>query len=750
MITLPNRLGGIIRDSITSYRREHNIPEPDEVKQLSVYRRRDTFLESEFELVRELEIDKDTLAYIDLFPNITSLTIDCLDNLEISDLNNIIYKYPSLEKLSIKGQNNLQYLDVSKLKKLKNLELISNRGLHRVVGLEELESLSQLTFYDNVTYLKEEELCRIVSELAKKGVHSNLDVLYMPTMDRFGISHPENFNWCESVGLGIYGEEIKYSTQELDDAVKKAQEIVGNYIKPTDSTIQKFAVLYQWMCENVKYDFEALANDHIHTQDGQKVGQHGGTNGTVNGLVYGSCVCEGYSKSMQMLLKLCGIPSFDVSCIAEDPSKRTPSVIINGKKRMHNGDHSILKVNIDGTCYYSDVTWDANRFQNAKERGYFLLSKEDISKDHELVGEKNVFSAFKSVSKTEFQELMQFASQRIKTVDKELEDKKEMEKSPQEKLVDVNKELIGLRQQYSVIAEQIEELMKRNQQSPVPNFQEQLNGLISKRDKISEDMRNPIWRQQTYEKIIRDQEETRHKAILFQVERLLSMHITPIAGFDYDNELKVPRALAKDTSQLSIEQGQVIQRLNELYFDGELDLKAKQDMVLEVIKEYEKMKKTAPKPIVRDESTYSQDKEKNPNAPQSPNNNSVEQEETVAQPLQRPYINQETKEQVEEMHKKKYGYDTMNETERRKFDDQYKAEQTEKSKTKVSSPERKKLEEERRDLRRMQFADRMRKMGIDKEQVLDMDRLFEQQRIIEQMNLEQENLEQTEDFGMHM
>ncbi|UKI26448.1 MAG: hypothetical protein L6V91_06575 [Bacilli bacterium] len=56
--------------------------------------------------------------------------------------------------------------------------------------------------------------------------------------------------------------------------------------------------------KNVRYDHEALDNGHKHTEQGKKVGQLGGTNGTVNGLVYGSCVCEGYSKSMQMLLKI--------------------------------------------------------------------------------------------------------------------------------------------------------------------------------------------------------------------------------------------------------------------------------------------------------------------------------------------------------------------------------------------------------------------------------------------------------------
>lgn len=596
MITLPFNLGGVIRDSIDTYRRQNNIPEPDEVKALSVHRRRNTFLEEEFELVREITIDKESMEYIDLFPNITSLTINGIAELDGNQFKSIIDRYDNLEKLIIKGQEQLQFLDVSKMKNLKQLELISNRSLHRIVGLDKINGLEQLTFYDNTTYLKEEELCEIVSKLSQNGTHCNLDVLYMPTMNQIGISNSENFSWCESVGLGIHGDELKYETQELEQAVKKAQEIVSKYIKPTDTTKQKYAILYQWMCENVRYDYEALDNDYAHKEQGKRVGQLGGTNGTVNGLVYGSCVCEGYSKSMQLLLKLCGIPSFDVSCIAEDPKKMMPSWNIDGKKKIHEGDHSILKVNIDGQCYYSDVTWDANKFQNNQQRQYFLLSKQDITSDHKLVGEDRVFAAFKSISNQEFQELMKFAQERIKSVNNELDAKVEMEKTPQERLTDINKQLEQLRQQYGAIEKQIEDLMIRNQQIPVSNYQEQLAALINHRDSISSNMTILSSSKKTYEWVVQNEQETDHKNRIAQVERLLGIHITSSAGFVYDNELKVPRLISKDTATLRKEQGIIYKQLEQLYYDGELDLKTYNSMKMEVLKEYDSMVVKAPKP----------------------------------------------------------------------------------------------------------------------------------------------------------
>ena len=90
-----------------------------------------------------------------------------------------------------------------------------------------------------------------------------------------------------------------------------------------------------------------------------------------------------------------------------------------GGPHADESDHSILKVNLNGKIYYSDITWDAGRFQKGKNRNYFLLSKSDISKDHRLLGEAKVFDAGKSVSSQKQEELLKFATERIKQIDQE-------------------------------------------------------------------------------------------------------------------------------------------------------------------------------------------------------------------------------------------------------------------------------------------------------------------------------------------
>lgn len=523
MVTLPFNLGGVIRDSITAYRRKNNIPEPEEVKALGVYRKRDTFFEYELELVRELELDKSTMEYIDLFPNITSLTIDGEKGLSSEDFKRVFDKYTNLEQLTIKGQAGIQLVNVSGMKNLKALTLVSNGSLHRVIGLDKLDELEQVTIYDNDTYATVEELCQHMAKLSKNGTKCNLDVLYMPDMKKTGIPNPDNFKWCESVGLGLFGDELKYTTKELEEAVDKAEEVISKYIKPTDNDKEVYAILYQWVCKNIKYDDESL-DSRVHTIQGKEVGQFGGMNGTVNGLVYGSCVCEGYSKSMQMLLKLCGIPAFDIGCFTSDtPMSRFN---ITGKKRTREGTHSILKVNLDGTCYYSDVTWDADRIQNGYPRKYFLLSKEDISKDHKLIGEKDVWATQKSVPNDEFQTLMKFAQERIATVDSEFA-KKETEK--------------------------------------------------------------------------------RHRNTIAQVEALLKIRIPADVDYIYDEELKAPRVAKQDTATLRSEHRDINAKLEKLFYDGELDMRAYNGMKMEVMKEYDSLISKLPQHKKTDDGNYLED-----------------------------------------------------------------------------------------------------------------------------------------------
>lgn len=741
MISLPYSLGIAVRDSITQYRRKNNIPEPEELKK--IYDKQMYFLDDELQYVRDLVVNGDSIDYLDLFSNLTSIKLDGEKELSQVQIQEIINKHPNLTELSIIHQSDLQYLDVSNLTNLQVLNITSNNSLKKITGIDKINDLFSLTFYDNQTY--SDSSIRELLDVAYKsaydlGTDLNIDVLYMPNFMQYlsdknkSLSDvADNFSWCEHLKYGIENDRLKYKTGELKIAYDKALSVVNKYISPTDTPEQRYAILYQWMCENVKYDEEALGTNHTHTEDGITRGRKGGTNGTVNGLVYGSCVCQGYSKTMQMLLKLSGIYSSDIGCVAEQKERKNPIIKFDGKRALDPSDHSILKVNLNGKIYYSDVTWDASRFQNGKDRKYFLLSKREISSDHKLIGEDRVIDSGISISEDTQKQLLEFASQRIKKVNEKNKGVNYMEQNQptqqpeikvdnQTRLNEINQELTQTRQQYGAITQQMELLMKRNSETPIPNYQQQLDMLMKQRDSLTQTISEQMSTQKTYQNIIDYEKEQKHKATISQVERIMGIRITDTAGMAVDPNMYggVPQALAKDTSTLRDEEGYINKTLEGMYYEGQLDIRTYQEMKAAVRKEYESFIKTAPKSIQQESDVASQTiNPQQSNTPQPNTQTPTPERVEIIDPL-------------DELRRKHGYFDMMSEAERMEFD-----EKIEKAKQQVDI-----------DDKRKRFKEIAGEMAD--ETVFDLDAILRQQQLEEIARQQAEQVEPVERTGRRM
>lgn len=456
MITLSYGFGGRIRDELDEYYRRYKIEEPEEVKKLSVHARRDTFLESELEHITSLHVDEEVIENISLFPNVTSLHFDLDCDLSQRDIQSVIDRYPNLKELSIIEQNDVQLINLSSVPDLQDIKIIGNRDLLRVVGLDKLTDIFNFTFYDNIAYKNYNEMCSFGIDHALEGAQVDLDVLAYPNMvsvvdndeslkDVFEIAS-YNIKWNEAVGVNKIDSRLRYSTGQMNIAYKKALDICKKYLRETDSETFKYAVLYAWMCENVSYDTIGVNKDHSLVKDGIKYGLTGGDNGTINAIIHGKCVCQGYTKALQLLTKVAGIYSFDVSCYADPKNQNNPfkNLRFDNKRQKKNGDHSIQKVSLDGKVYYSDATWDASRIQRGGVPNYFLLSKRDISSTHELLGEDRVLTTNYSYSKEEQNALLVKARERIKQVDLEIKRRKELEdlRRCKKDLVEVTKKIV--------------------------------------------------------------------------------------------------------------------------------------------------------------------------------------------------------------------------------------------------------------------------------------------------------------------
>lgn len=81
------------------------------------------------------------------------------------------------------------------------------------------------------------------------------------------------------------------------------------------------------------------------------------------------------------------------------------------------------------------------------------------------------------------------------------------------------------------------------------------------------------------------------KEILKQIEELLSIKITPIHHYVTNPNTMKSTPVFKDLEELNKEQGEIISLINDMFYEAEIDLKTRRDMILVILKEYDKMKK---------------------------------------------------------------------------------------------------------------------------------------------------------------
>lgn len=309
------------------------------------------------------------------------------------NLNLFLTGFPELKKLDISYQNNINMLNLANNKKIKDLFIKSNISLGKIYGLENL-NLDFFSFFDNPSYINESEIINFVLNLYS----SEIDVVYFPNLVNIVGNNKKlqekakNIYFAESINLE-YFSYLKYPYSVVNDVYNRAKKIIDTYILDGDSDIQKFSIVYQWLCDNIKYDYDKYKN-------GKDIGIKNGSNGLINGFIHKKVVCEGYVKMAQFLLKLCNLPSHSIMNLAG----------------INNTGHCILGIPLGNAYYYSDITFDAESYQNDQERKYFLLSKKDIQKDHKLLFEKNRISFNDSLSLEESKEILEFAINRIKIV----------------------------------------------------------------------------------------------------------------------------------------------------------------------------------------------------------------------------------------------------------------------------------------------------------------------------------------------
>lgn len=190
-------------------------------------------------------------------------------------------------------------------------------------------------------------------------------------IEAFNCDHPEVF-WVSNTfgyyannrGTMVYlysefsGSEINSMQVKLNN---KVEEMLSDMPKGL-SEYEREKFIHNKLIENCVYDEEVDSSQGMRSDF------------TMYGaLVENSAVCEGYTKTMQYLLKLVGVES----------------ITVNGYSKSEL--HQWCLVNIDDKWYHLDATWDDQDSNEEHEAGvlynYFNTTDSFIEVDHEIAKE---------------------------------------------------------------------------------------------------------------------------------------------------------------------------------------------------------------------------------------------------------------------------------------------------------------------------------------------------------------------------
>lgn len=323
----------------------------------------------------------------------------------------IIGKLKSIEELRIESEENLFKLDVTNMKNLKKLDLINNINLKEVIGLNETENLEKILMSKNGTGSLELKQFDIMSAVENKRLKEViLDVDMYPNLikkfphlaekiEEYEKNNERVYTWIENKSI-YNGWANKFNTRNLKEMDIRVEEILQNIIKPEYTEIEKTLAIYNYITENVDYDYKMLEFDQemqkdekycVFLEESSNRSSYSiinkrilGKQSSFNAIMKGKAVCQGYAQMMHYMLTKENIESREIGCIA-DP-------IIEEQELEDKGmDHSVIRVKTDDEWYYYDPTWDTGKTKYE----YAYKTKDEFYKKHTLSAQEEKIQSVK-------------------------------------------------------------------------------------------------------------------------------------------------------------------------------------------------------------------------------------------------------------------------------------------------------------------------------------------------------------------
>lgn len=273
-----------------------------------------------------------------------------------------------LEMIGLTETNN--YIPVEK----KTVEVGHYKETKLDYGYNSLQSDAQKNLYSSI----EKAVWNISDTVGENGLYAVGDVFLedvkmtkkdiIVTIEAFSCDNPELFWLSYSFGYNIQGDSTyvylysQYNSETVLDMQKKLNKSVDDFFSDIPAELSEY--------EREVFIHDKLLDSCVYA-DGVRTIEDNSTAFSVYGtLIDKKAVCEGYSKTMQYLLRLVGIESISV----------------NGYSK--NSLHEWCMVNIDDNWYHLDATWNdkdgTNDEADTVMHTYFNVTDKFINGDHTI------------------------------------------------------------------------------------------------------------------------------------------------------------------------------------------------------------------------------------------------------------------------------------------------------------------------------------------------------------------------------
>lgn len=316
--------------------------------------------------LKKLKIIGPNLYSFDETANLNTIT-------DFSEINNL----SQLEILEIVYDENIETLDISSLKELKNLKLFCNSNLKVVKGIDNKKYLEKvmicecpiIDFGNIIDYINNtaDTLVNILDLKMYINLFSKSEIRVL-LKDKYNINS-SNIRFGEHIYFHdeVYTLDV-YQTQELFEKVTNLLEQLN--IKNLDKNEQIFSV-YKFVISYLSYDYEGLDYRNKNYQkllesspENKKyfLRRMAIINSSFGALNTRKVVCDGYVNLLRLFLTFLDVPSQTVIC------------------KKDNFTHAAVKYYYNGIWHYADPEKD----RDANAIKFFDLTRDEFEKLYEL------------------------------------------------------------------------------------------------------------------------------------------------------------------------------------------------------------------------------------------------------------------------------------------------------------------------------------------------------------------------------